>query len=103
MLEFIHPVFAALIGVAVSAFGLLHSARLFPSASVWRQVGMAVPELTLIAVFLACVALAVAGIAMVVTGIRATRQRLEQIRRVRWQTEPRSGGRHGDEDEEPWN
>ncbi len=102
MLQFLQPILAALIGAAMSLFALLHSVRLFPSAVVWRQVAMVTPELGVILLFFACVVLAASGVALVVSGVRATRLRVAQIRRVRWQAEPSPASRYDDSNEEEW-
>ncbi len=102
MLQFLQPMFAALIGAAMSVFGLLHSAQLFPSATVWRQVATVAPELGIVLLFLACVVLAVSGVALVVAGVHATRLRVAQIRRVRWQAEPNPASQYNDSEDEEW-
>ncbi len=83
MWHFIQPLFAALLGIAMSIFGLLHAVRLWPAPGVWNQVALAAPQLLKVMLVLACAALAVAGLAMLVAAIRAARLRLAQLRRLR--------------------
>ena len=98
MWHFIQPLFAAGLGVAVSIFGLLHAVRLWPAPSTWNQVALAAPQLLNVVLVLACAALAVAGLAMLASGIHTGRQRLAHLRRLRFAHDP---DRLGD-GPEPW-
>jgi len=101
MLEFLQPMLTVLIGAALSIFGLIHSLRLAPAPSTWHGVAAAAPQLVAVMVFIGCLAIAVAGIALLVTALRSVRRRFGLLRRVRWEAETRSASRYDDADE-PW-
>ena len=88
MLQFMQPLFAAVIGSVLCVFGLIHSVTLVPPAAVWQSVAMVTPDLMTVTVFIGCLLVAAAGIAMLVGGLGAVRRRFGQLRRVRWDTEP---------------
>lgn len=98
MWHFIQPVVATLIGVAIGIFGILNTFALWPATTAWTRVVAATPALLEVALVLACVTLAAAGIAMVVSGIHRARSRFAQLRRL-----GRLGqfGRVHDDDEGP--
>ncbi len=82
MLHFLKPLFAALVGAAVTIFGALHSVTLWPAPAVWAAVAVVMPQLLQVVLFIACLALTGAGVTMIVTGIRAGRRRLAQLRHL---------------------
>ena len=102
MFQFLQPVLAAIIGAAMSVFGLLHSTRLFPSATVWHKVAAATPQLGIVLLFAACALLSAAGVVMFVSGVRETRRRVDQIRRASWQTDPATPSRLDESDDTRW-
>ena len=88
MLHFLQPVFAALVGAALFLFGLIHGIKLVPAAAAWRQVVVATPQLMSVGLFLVCVIMLLAGVAMLVTGIQSARRRFSQLRRLRLHSHP---------------
>ncbi|MBI1338470.1 MAG: hypothetical protein GC164_16125 [Phycisphaera sp.] len=92
MLQLMQPLLAALIGAAMSLFGLLHTVQLFPTPVIWHQFVVSMPPLMAVLLFAACVALALGGMAMLITGLRDTRRRLTQLRRVPWEKIPGGDG-----------
>ena len=84
MWRLLQPVFAALLGAVMTVFGFLHAIQLWPAPAVWSQVAVAAPQLLTVVLALGCVALAVAGGAMLVIGIRRAHRRFAQLRRVPW-------------------
>ncbi|MBI1335873.1 MAG: hypothetical protein GC164_02805 [Phycisphaera sp.] len=61
MLQLMQPLLAALIGAAMSLFGLLHTVQLFPTPVIWHQFVVSMPPLMAVLLFTACVALALGG------------------------------------------
>jgi len=109
MLQLIQPVLSTLIGLAVAVFAGLYGLALTPGVNVWHAVAAASPHLLAVLAFIACVALAVAGLVLLVSGLRATRRRIDQVQRVPWNRmpethpgSPASPYRSGGYDEDDW-
>lgn len=92
MWHLFQPLFAMLIGVAVSIFALWNTFSRWPAASAWRQVVAAAPALLEVVLVVACATLAVAGIAMLTTGVRTARQRFAHLRRLHLAPHPEHYG-----------
>ncbi|NJO85073.1 MAG: hypothetical protein HC828_21550 [Blastochloris sp.] len=84
MLILFQPLLTALVGAALTLFGGIHGVLQWPTAAAWQYVVAASPTLLSVLVFLGCVLIALAGVAMLWAGITGTRTRIRQIRRVRW-------------------
>ena len=83
MRHLLQPIFAAIIGAAVSLFALLQAVRLWPAPAVWRQAADAAPALVSVGICLACIGTTVLGIAMAATAVRSARRRFAQLRHLR--------------------
>ena len=99
MLTLFQPLLTALVGAALSIFGLFHTIQHLPSPIVWHHVVSASPQLMALVVFAVCVMIAVAGLVMIWSGLRGVRYRLWQLRRVRWQATPNMPTTY---DDDPW-
>jgi hypothetical protein len=88
MLILFQPVLTALIGAVLSVFGLFHTVTQLPAPVVWQHVVSLSPQLLVLFVFLGCLVIAVTGLAMLWTGLQGVRQRVWQLRRLRWQSSP---------------
>ena len=88
MLHLLQPLFAALTGAALFVFGLIHSVKLMPDRSVWRQMAAAAPQVGGVLLFLACVVVLGAGVTLFVAGIRSARRRFAQLRHMHCRIDP---------------
>ncbi len=84
MLVLFQPVLTALVGAALSVFGVYHTLLQLPSPVVWHHVLSVSPQLLMVLVFLGCIVIALTGLVMLWNGVHGARIRLHQIRRVRW-------------------
>lgn len=84
MLVLFQPLLTALIGAALAVFGVFHTVLQWPTALVWHHVVGASPQLLAVLVFLGCAVISLAGVALLISGVRGTRTRLAQLRRLRW-------------------
>jgi len=80
MLQFMRPYFSFTLGVALTLYGVSHSAITFPSGpefvSFWNQL----PQVGGVLLFLIGLTVLACGIALLVTGVRGIRRRTRQIR-----------------------
>ena len=102
MLALFQPLLTAMIGAALTIFGGVHGALQWPTSSTWSQVAAMSPMLLAVVVFLGCVVIALCGVAMLWNGITGTRNRIRQVRRVRWPAPGNQNYRDDPYDDQRW-
>ena len=102
MLALLQPLFAALIGAALSFLGSWQMLQWFPAPVIWHQVVLVAPQLFTVGLFTLCLAVTVTGVVMFTLGLRSSKRRLFQVRHVRWAAVPAGEFGPGEPDEPRW-
>lgn len=82
MLNFLQPAATLLIGLALSAYGLIQSLLHRPPASSFQAAAQAMPDAVAVLIFAFGLAALMAGTLLIVCGIRGVRTRGLEINRV---------------------
>lgn len=82
MIAFLQPLLASLIGLGMMLYGILHSVTGFPPAEVFSTFWNSLPQVISLLVFLLGLTAAIAGLVLLVMGIRGVRRRLLELRHM---------------------
>lgn len=82
MIAFLQPLLAALIGLGMLLYGILHTVTGFPPAEVFTAFWNALPQVISLLVFLLGVLAVVAGLVLLVMGVRGVHRRLLELRHM---------------------
>ena len=82
MLYFLQPAATLFIGLALSVYGLIHSLRHAPQATAFQAAVQAMPDAIAVLVFAFGIAAIIAGIFLLVSGIKGLRGRAREINRA---------------------
>jgi hypothetical protein len=93
MLHFLQPAATLFIGLALSVYGLIHSVRHAPQASAFQAAIQAMPDAIAVIVFGFGIAAIIAGVILLIGGIKGIRSRARDINRAYGQSHP--GPRNG--------
>ena len=78
MIQFLRPLLSTLVGLALLGYGLLHVVTHYPGATVFTALWASLPAL----VFMLGVTALIAGLVLLVLGIKGIRQRYREIDRA---------------------
>ena len=82
MMAFLQPLLALLIGLGMLLYGILHSVSGFPPAEVFTTFWNSLPQVLSLLVFMLGLIAAVAGLVLLVMGIKGVRRRLLELRHM---------------------
>jgi hypothetical protein len=79
MIQFFQPVGTLLIGVALSLYGLIHSANHFPGPTHLHTLWQSLPALSAVLLFALGAMAVICGLALLFVGVQGLRRRYRQI------------------------
>lgn len=82
MLQFLQPLGAAAIGVALFVYGLIHSLLHRPPGAAFQAAAHALPAVSAVMLFVLGLAAIAAGLVLLIIGARGIRRRTREIRQV---------------------
>jgi len=91
MITFFQPLLATLVGLGMLLYGILHSITGFPPAEVFAAFWNSLPQVISLLVFMLGVLAAIAGLILLVMGVRGIRRRMLELQHM-------YGRRHGYDD-----
>lgn len=92
MTQFIYPIVNLLVGLALSIYGLIHSATHVPAADQLRMFYSAIPSVGSVMIFMLGVLAVGGGLSFLATGVQGLKKRKRQISRIyRTSPEPYDG------------
>jgi uncharacterized BrkB/YihY/UPF0761 family membrane protein len=87
MTQFIYPIVNLMVGLALSIYGLIHSATHVPGADQLHIFYTAIPSLGSVLIFLLGVIAVGGGLSLLATGVQGLKKRKRQINRI-YRTSP---------------
>ncbi len=82
MLQLIQPLASLFIGIAMTAYGLLHAITRFPGGDAFAALAANLPAVGSVLLFLLGLLAVIAGICLVVLGVRNLRRRWSQFDQI---------------------
>lgn len=82
MLQFLQPLGAAAVGVALFVYGLIHSLLHRPPSAAFQAAAQALPAVSSVLLFLLGLAAIATGLVLLVIGARGIRRRTHEIKHV---------------------
>jgi hypothetical protein len=97
MIQFAQPLFSLFVGLALSVYGLIHSATHVPAAGQLHMFYSALPSFGSVLIFLLGVIAVCGGLSLLANGVQGLKKRKQQLSQIYGRTarEP-----YGDEDDE---
>jgi len=88
MIAFLQPLLASLVGLGMLLYGILHSITGFPPTEVFTTFWNSLPQVVSLLVFMLGLLAVIAGVVLLVMGIRGIRRRMLELQHM-------YGRRHG--------
>jgi len=82
MLQLIQPLASLFIGIAMTAYGLLHAITRFPGSEAFAVLAANLPAVGSVLLFLLGLLAVIAGICLVVLGVRNLRRRWSRFGQI---------------------
>jgi len=82
MTQFAYPILNLLVGLALSVYGLIHSATHVPAASQLNVFWSAMPSLFAVLIFVLGVFAVIGGLTLLTNGIQGLKKRKRQLSRI---------------------
>ena len=89
MFYLLRSIASLFVGVAMTVYGLVHSVTRFPGGDAFAALAANMPAVTSVLVFVLGIAAVVAGIVLIVIGIKQTRRRWRRFNQVARHVEDR--------------
>ena len=99
MLHFLQPAATLFIGLALSVYGLVQAFLHAPPATAFQSAAKAMPDAMAVLVFAFGITAIVAGIILLISGIKGVRRRARDIHRAYGHPGPRNNRRRDQRDE----
>ena len=82
MTQFAYPILNLLVGLALSVYGLIHSATHVPASNQLHVFWSAMPSLAAVLIFLLGVIAVCGGLSLLANGMQGLKKRKRQISRI---------------------
>lgn len=82
MTQFAYPILNLFVGLALAAYGFIHTARNIPAGDHLRTFYAAMPSLLAVVVFLLGVFAVCGGLSLLASGVQGLKQRKRELGRI---------------------